>query len=61
MINFTKITYDQISNILSIACPNWDGSDNVYIDETKITASELDKLRIYLLQVGYVEQSKIIE
>lgn len=53
MIHFTKITYDQISNILSIACPTWDGSDNVYIDETKITAAEFALLKRYLEQENY--------
>ncbi|CAB4191903.1 hypothetical protein UFOVP1230_29 [uncultured Caudovirales phage] len=60
MINFTKITYDEVSEILNRACHSWDGSENVFIDETKINADELDKLRLYLIQIGYIEQSKII-
>lgn len=61
MINFTRITFDQISDILYRACPLWNEADSVFMDETKITAAELDKLRLYLIQIGYIEQSKIIE
>lgn len=56
MINFTKITYDEVSEILNRACPLWNEADSVYMDETKITVAELDKLRLYLLQIGYVEE-----
>lgn len=61
MINFIRISYDEVSEILNRACPLWNEADSVYMDETKITAAELDKLRIYLIQIGYIEQSKIIE
>lgn len=56
MINFIRISYDEVSEILNRACHSWNESDNVNIDETKITVAEMEKLRLYLKQNGYIEQ-----
>ena len=56
MIYFKRVSYDEVSDIINRACPTWNGSDSVYIDETKISTAELDKLRLYLIQNGYIEQ-----
>lgn len=56
MTNFKRISYDEVSEIINRACPDWNGSDNVSIDETKITVAEMEKLRMYLNQNGYIQE-----
>jgi hypothetical protein len=53
MTTFTKLSYDDVSEIMNKACPGWSGGDIVTIDESKITEGEFIVLKKYLEQEGY--------
>ena len=52
---FTKISYDSVSSLINKSCANWDGSDHIEIDETKLTIQEFELVKRYLTQEGYIE------